>query len=420
MNEQEKALASFRWIDNQRILFVLVFILGALGILLSRELGAGVITAVVLAVGAMGVYVAFGAAKKFMVRPDVLGDNTYYLGFLFTLVSLAYTLYKYSYSPEDVDRIIQNFGIALSTTLVGLVVRVYFNRTRDEPVLYENAVRMSLAEQAAALIGETANIRNDVMVLRTSIQQVVNEGIEASMDTFRAKMTQIAEAYQDELKKSSSKVSQVLQETLSDFSAGVNELNNSLKSNSVAYQDSINSFAVVAKQLVLELRDFATQISELKSIDSFLNEKLVVPLNELRSTLLDIQKGFSGVTLAVAESQKSVEGFSQSVSQFKSVDAQKLQEAIDQFTSLVSGSASTMMETIQKMKSSISSIEEAYLSIPEKTRELNKQFILSNDEIQKNVAASQALFLEVEESLIKLANQLIRSVSETKNEPTAR
>src|SRR5262245_32338054 len=60
---------------------------------------------------------------RFRLREDRIGDGAYYLGFLFTLVSLSVTLYQFTRSG-GVEEVISGFGIALTTTIVGLSLRV--------------------------------------------------------------------------------------------------------------------------------------------------------------------------------------------------------------------------------------------------------------------------------------------------------
>lgn len=63
--------------------------------------------------------------------PEEEGDNVYYLGLLFTLISLMYTLVELFsdstdvvHSTEKIRSLLENFGIALTSTVVGIVGRV--------------------------------------------------------------------------------------------------------------------------------------------------------------------------------------------------------------------------------------------------------------------------------------------------------
>jgi len=63
--------------------------------------------------------------------PEEEGDNVYYLGLLFTLISLMFTLWELFgantgvvHSTEKIHILLENFGIALTSTVVGIAGRV--------------------------------------------------------------------------------------------------------------------------------------------------------------------------------------------------------------------------------------------------------------------------------------------------------
>jgi hypothetical protein len=86
-------------------------------------------------------------ARGLRLRDDQSGDNLYYMGFLFTLTSLGVSLYQFS-AQHAAEEIVQNFGIAIGSTIAGIGLRVIFNQMRRDPVEVEHASRLELAEAA--------------------------------------------------------------------------------------------------------------------------------------------------------------------------------------------------------------------------------------------------------------------------------
>src|ERR1700681_89733 len=86
-------------------------------------------------------------ARNLRLRDDKPGDNLYYMGFLFTLTSLGVSLYQFSAS-RAAEEIVQNFGIAIGSTIAGIGLRVIFNQMRRDPVEVERMMRLELAEAA--------------------------------------------------------------------------------------------------------------------------------------------------------------------------------------------------------------------------------------------------------------------------------
>ena len=80
------------------------------------------------------------------------GDNLYYLGFLYTLTSLAHSLYRFSADEADTEVIVTNFGIAIFTTILGMALRVLMGLpTVDDPSSLDESARLDLAETARKL-----------------------------------------------------------------------------------------------------------------------------------------------------------------------------------------------------------------------------------------------------------------------------
>jgi len=128
------------------LLFFAVVMIGCGYIVLSklREFPAFFVTAVPVVI--MLFYaLLLGVARLFRLRDDQSGDNLYYMGFLFTLTSLAVSLYQFSANGSS-EQIVQNFGIAIASTIAGIALRILFNQMRRDPVEVEASARLELAD----------------------------------------------------------------------------------------------------------------------------------------------------------------------------------------------------------------------------------------------------------------------------------
>ena len=238
-------LQEFNWLDGQRLGFIVAFLCGAFGTVFLKEQGVPAIYSILLFLLVILAYIAFCSFFKTNIRPEILGDNIYYLGFLLTLVSLAYTLYKFTSSNNEIDEIIQNFGIALSSTLIGVIGRVYFNQTRDEEaddvpstpdqlVQEELALREVMLNQAKTLASEstqlsatlnqsTTQIHAQVMATAEALEQLVH-----SVRTSTQNLVQSLAESEDAYAQFHEKNTHLHQETLSSLQA-INDLKNTLR-----------------------------------------------------------------------------------------------------------------------------------------------------------------------------------------------
>ena len=115
---------------------------GVLAILLSRWLVSGLAGAVVAVVAAIAAITVLGIYywKQADVDSNQAGDDLYYLGLLFTLVSLSIALWQlFVWNPGDelearTHGLIGNFGIALFSTVAGIIGRILLqDRSREPP-----------------------------------------------------------------------------------------------------------------------------------------------------------------------------------------------------------------------------------------------------------------------------------------------
>ena len=118
---------------------------------------------------------------------DHAGDNLYYVGFLYTLISLADSLRRFTaqgYTEDIVTGFVSGFSLALSSTFFGLVARVIVNQPADdEPAGIEARSRADLARghrelraQMDYAIEDYQRFREDLTELRTSVEDAKAAG----------------------------------------------------------------------------------------------------------------------------------------------------------------------------------------------------------------------------------------------------
>ncbi|MFC1488834.1 hypothetical protein ACFL6B_03200 [Thermodesulfobacteriota bacterium] len=159
-------------------LFFIAFVIGAIGIIGLKQLGFSQIVATGWPLTVMVLYFAhIIATNRFQLREDIAGDNLYYLGFLYTLTSLSCALYQFTQEKGGTEAITSNFGIALTTTILGLVFRVVLYQMRQDPVEIEREARIELGEAARRLKHELDDVVVEMNSFRRGIQQSIDEGM---------------------------------------------------------------------------------------------------------------------------------------------------------------------------------------------------------------------------------------------------
>jgi hypothetical protein len=130
------------------IVFMSFVATGCAYIILAKLKGVEPFYVTFVPVGTMIAYaLLINLSRSLRLRDDQSGDNIYYMGFLFTLTSLGVSLYQFS-AARAAEEIVQNFGIAIGSTIAGIGLRVIFNQMRRDPVEVEQKMRLELAEAA--------------------------------------------------------------------------------------------------------------------------------------------------------------------------------------------------------------------------------------------------------------------------------
>lgn len=194
---------------------LLAFLAGTIGGILLKLSGAHALISAGYAALVLVAYAATAyALTPLRIDSETIGDNSYYLGFLFTLTSLAVTLYfVVEAGPNQADlipEIISGFGVALSSTIVGVFLRVLMLQLKVDLDARERRARIELDEAARRFRTELGISLDKVKGFSTeSLQQVREreERMRKACDELMANM-------QAELLKSAAEFGPALRESV--------------------------------------------------------------------------------------------------------------------------------------------------------------------------------------------------------------
>jgi len=157
-------------------LFLIMLALGVMGMFVLWGVDVPQLYVTAWPVTCLLGYAAFlGFSKRYQIREDRAGDNLYYLGFLYTLVSLGHALWVFTDKEDGAGQIIVDFGIALATTILGLALRVVFNQLREDPVEAERQIRLELNRSVRDLVDDMSKMRMAVTGYTKQIEQSIEE-----------------------------------------------------------------------------------------------------------------------------------------------------------------------------------------------------------------------------------------------------
>jgi hypothetical protein len=158
-------------------LYSILTIGGMIFIMTAKMLGWSplVVSGVPVALMAFYFVCCVGILPGLRLHNEQAGDNLYYMGFLFTLTSLGTSLYRFT-SGASIDDIVQNFGVAVSSTIVGVALRIFFNQMRRDPLDVDRTVRHELADMTRRVKTELNSSAREFSSYRRISSQMLTEG----------------------------------------------------------------------------------------------------------------------------------------------------------------------------------------------------------------------------------------------------
>ena len=403
-NDLRDRLSDRMWVD--RWAFLLFSFGGAVAIFAAK---ASNFPAVTVAGAAMLVMVGYAALVQLSgtgkLRSDQAGDNCYYLGLIYTLVSLAYAIFTFDPADTTSSTIVSGFGIALATTIMGLVLRVFFNQTRVDLVQTEDSARLELAEFAGRLKSELAGIivsmndfgratkqsidelRESTMKSMTDAQKAAIAGIQATVDKANEAMSEQAQESNARAKRLSAATDRVVR-AIEQHASSV-EAAQSTMSNLTASLGEIQKAAEAIKEAIAPM---ATTANELRATQSQLlegNLKLSTAVGELVEGVAALDGLIGRVDDLIAERLAEVRSISDDIAK---ETTRQLQTTIEEFRKRAQELLSTHDTMAKEMSASVDAT----------VRTLKEH----NGTLAKELAQSSANVGKVHAALVEMTGKL--------------
>jgi ElaB/YqjD/DUF883 family membrane-anchored ribosome-binding protein len=272
------------------LLFFVIVLVGSSYIVFSKlnEFGAFFVTVVPVLI-MIGYALTLGFARLFRLRDDQSGDNLYYMGFLFTLTSLAVSLYQFS-AAGSAEQIVQNFGIAIASTIAGITLRILFNQMRRDPVEVEATARLELAEASRRVKRELDSTVLEFSHFRRMTQQSIGDALDEMKETLGEARLQLA----SEIKQVAATAGKPLEDASRKSGESLDSLNvrivETLKAVSERLAREGNELSRSTATIVLAIDDVATRLTALRTPDQIIEIKLGSMIQDLTHVINSFNK----------------------------------------------------------------------------------------------------------------------------------
>lgn len=340
-------------------LFVVAAVVGGASIIALRLFAFHALYAAAAGCAMIFIYASVAVLVKPRASPTgLIGDNSYYLGFIYTLTSLAWSLYVVTEADggDVVLQIVSGFGIALLTTAFGVVARVALNPPRADIVEEEQAIFRSIRHYYSIMHRDlhslTTTNKQFALGVQRSMQEFKKSFVEELSDeaTFRKnsimKVLESAETdVQDRLTELKNKSVSSLEEAIDDVTqAATDQVASSVATMGAAVQGKMET-------VVRDLADVGTQSAEV--------------INKMAENIESAQSALESATDAIGNVVQSTD--------------KELSDKLGSLITSVGSNISGISTKLDKLEQSSSEIADRLKALTEKTSDL-EQFARSRSQ----------------------------------------
>jgi hypothetical protein len=241
--------------------FAVAIVAGSGGIVAGWRLDLPTVT-IGVPLAAMAAYlIAAYVSDKTVLATLQFADSLYYLGFLFTLISLTVSLLAFSGGADtdyDVSGVASRFGVALLTTVIGLGCRIYL-------VNFRKSIDDSLAQTEASLAdaGEALRAKLDQLSVDMTVQsKLMAESLRGAIDLTASELKAVAESGKSAVEEATRAVSSAVTVSTANVANAAEEGSQAVKASLESLASKLDESPLPADLLIESLSPALAKLAE--------------------------------------------------------------------------------------------------------------------------------------------------------------
>lgn len=304
-------------------LFIVFTVIGAAAIWTMKGFHLPTLLVVLVPIAFIITYCLLASTVKlFQIKEEQIGDNSYYLGFLYTLSSLSYALWNFSTGDGSPEDIIGSFGVGLWSTIIGIALRVFFAQIRQDPQDIEKETRARIAETASMLTSELHRASLAFNSYTLSLQQSVEEAFQKNSDSMNDSFAQSLGKFTQITDQIGSK----LQTSFEDFGTNAQQMNTASAKTIKSIESLNNRIEKIQspdelinnkiRDIFLDLEDSQKRLSKTANLQAETVQKIADNSGVLFESIKSLNSEMSllrETSSSIATSNQNVAGFSHQV-----------------------------------------------------------------------------------------------------------
>jgi hypothetical protein len=279
---------------------------GCIFIAVSKLSGVNPFIAMIVPILLMFGYLGLSLfSGRIRLHGEQTGDNLYYMGFLFTLSSMGVSLYQFT-SAASTDDVIRNFGIAITSTIVGIALRILYNQTRRDVLDIERATRFELADMTRRVRSELEHATREFADFRRVSNQMISEGFDEIVKQADSTGVQLKDALEKmaneairPVEAAASKLSSAIDASFGQISSKLSEIAEKVDSSGDVFEKANSGMANSTSQLGSQVEAVSKKLEAVMVPEAVLKNELGPLVKELGKIVVE----YGAKTEAVSREQ---------------------------------------------------------------------------------------------------------------------
>ena len=391
--------------DHLKLVFVVTLLLGSILIYLMVSTGKPIyiVISVSVLIILYGVYIWRRQKTKYASEADP--DTLYYLGFIFTLVTLVVSFLPFLDINNDreqlkVEKVLGIFGLGMTTTFMGLSGRIILSQFKADPVDRIDTSMERVVDSIDTLTLKLDHFARDIEdsnnKFSTSYKDLAGEMINVAAD-FKDKMQNISSDTAQSMKNISDNTIQAIKTTLHEFTESVKSINIPIDKIKESLNEPVTDLTEAIKKTSRSIGTFDKKFSTASdSLDKILEKHndLAKESNEIYNKY--IEKA-TGVLNGFETATKNINGLTESLN--KVSDTIK---SLETFTSTLPSIITTTTQCSEQLKYTIN---ETIGTITHLNEQINK---FPSGSFDKTIEK----YNDLDKELTEIYNRFIKRISD--------
>ena len=350
----------------------------------------------------MVAYIALGLKRQDRdVTDEKFADSCYYLGFIFTITSIVFSLFDLPHIGERIQDIAVRFGAAMISTVLGLAVRVYLVSFRPDS-------SDALKDAEDAVLAAAQKFREQLVMAYEKLgdfQSQVTTATQTSVEAVRLQVEKLTQDHAARMERVfvelNERNQQAVTQALSEVSTASSRMSQSVDS----YAESMKTNLQSLGNKVDAFGDAVTQRLKTTTFpDDYFASRLAAPLEQLKAASTQVSEQ---VQSAAGGASEAATVLTAAIRKLKTKAAQA-EQSLDTVVRLTAAqhslfdTSAAQLQQLKKLGELLADVQQALQA----STTANTVNATSNTEVQGRVTAVISAVENSQEAVVEAMGQV--------------